>query len=86
MASVVEEELLRVNQCPHNVFEGELRVVLMFFQMGGGDLNFFRIRFAAIDPAIQFFDFGVGLMFFVIREFGSSAVAVRNLVLDFAAV
>ena len=83
---MVKQKFLRVDQGPDNIFEGELRILFMFFQMRRSDLHFFGIRLTAVNPTIQFLNLHIGLMLFVAGKLRCTTVAIRNLVLNFTAV
>lgn len=83
---MVEQELLGIDQCPDDVFKGHLWIVLVFFEVGQGDLQFFRIGFTAVDPAIQFLDLDVGWPVLVVDKLGGTTVAISDLALHFTAV
>ena len=40
VVSVIEQEFLRVHECPDDVFVGDLGLVLVLFDMSQGDLQF----------------------------------------------
>jgi len=82
--SVIEQELLRVDERPEDILEGDLRVVLVLLEMREGDLHLFRHRLAAVDPAVEFLDLVLAGAVLLAGELLGAAAG--DLVLNLAAV
>ena len=54
---MIEQELFGVDECPEDVFVGNLGFLFVLLDMGEGDFEFLGHRFAGVNPAVEFFQF-----------------------------
>jgi len=82
LALVVEQEFLRVQQRPHDVFEGSFGFSLVFLDVGDSDGRFIRRRFAGEREQVQLADLHFRWLAGVASEYRSAAGTGGQLALD----
>src|SRR5688572_30042372 len=88
---MIEQELLRVDQCPDDVFVTLLfakfwivfaiLVLRRFAQVIQGQFQLFRIGFSRVNRVVQFTNFLVVLPLRIVGQQGSAALGIGQLVL-----